>query len=199
MNQIVAVDVTRFALDLHRDLSVTPRATKPGPPERIDGVTIGFVSVTRDVPHNGEVHPDGDEILYVISGRLRVTGESDPHDALDMGPGDACIVRKGEWHRVLMVEPAQLIHITLGHEATTGHCEDVFSVTRLGLTVSGRARSGRRWSAARKVPNNGHSRPTQDRSDRPGRLQCRDSQSLPRNSKATFRKESRCFSSKHGR
>ena len=71
MNQIVAVDVTRFALDLRRDLSVTPRAPKPGPPERIDGMTIGFV-------------------------------------------GDACIVRKGEWHRVLMVEPAQLIHITPG-------------------------------------------------------------------------------------
>jgi mannose-6-phosphate isomerase-like protein (cupin superfamily) len=114
MNQIVAVDVSRFVLDLHRDLSVTPRATKPGPPERIDGATIGFVSVTRDVPHNGEVHPDGDEILYVISGKLRVIGESDPNTALDLGPGDACIVRKGEWHRVLMVEPAQLIHITPG-------------------------------------------------------------------------------------
>jgi mannose-6-phosphate isomerase-like protein (cupin superfamily) len=114
MNQIVAVDVTRFALDLHHDLSVTPRATKPGPPERIDGVTIGFVSVTGNSPHNGEVHPDGDEILYVISGRLRVIGESDPNSALDLGPGDACIVRKGEWHRVLTVEPAQLIHITPG-------------------------------------------------------------------------------------
>jgi mannose-6-phosphate isomerase-like protein (cupin superfamily) len=114
MNQIVAVDVTRFVLDLHRDLSVAPRAAKPGPPERIDGVTIGFVSVTRDAPHNGEVHPDGDEILFVISGRLRVIGESDPSAALDLGAGDACIVRKGEWHRVLMVEPARLIHITPG-------------------------------------------------------------------------------------
>ena len=77
MDQIVPVDVTRFVLDLHRDLSVTSRATKPGPPERIDGVTIGIVSVTRDAPHKGEVHPDGDEILYVICGRLRVIGESE--------------------------------------------------------------------------------------------------------------------------
>jgi hypothetical protein len=30
MDQIVPVDVTRFVLDLHRDFSVTPRATKPG-------------------------------------------------------------------------------------------------------------------------------------------------------------------------
>jgi len=114
MDQIIPVDVTRFVLDLRRDLSVTPRATRPGPPERIDGVTIGFVSVTGDPPHRGEMHPDGDEILYVVSGKLRVIGESDPNAALDLGPGDACIVRKGEWHQVLTVEPAQLIHITPG-------------------------------------------------------------------------------------
>jgi mannose-6-phosphate isomerase-like protein (cupin superfamily) len=114
MSQIVPVDVARHVLDLHADRSVTPRLIKPGPPERIDGLTIGFVSVTGNAPHNGEVHPDGDEILYVISGRLRVIGESDPDAALDLGPGDACIVRKGEWHRVLMVEPAQLIHMTPG-------------------------------------------------------------------------------------
>jgi len=114
LNQILPIDVTRCVLDLRRDLSITPRAIKPGPPQRIDGVTIGFVAVTGDAPHNGEVHPDGDEILYVISGRLRVIGESDPGAALDLGPGDACIVRKGEWHRVLMLEPAQLIHITPG-------------------------------------------------------------------------------------
>jgi mannose-6-phosphate isomerase-like protein (cupin superfamily) len=114
MDKIVPVDVTRFVLDLRRDLSVTSRATKPGPPVRIDGVTIGFVSVTGDAPHKGEVHPDGDEFLYVISGRLRVIGESEPNKALDLGPGDACIVRKGEWHRVIMVEPAQLMHVTPG-------------------------------------------------------------------------------------
>ena len=114
MDQIEPIDVTRFLLDLRRDFSVTPRAKKPGPPERIDGVTIGFVSVTADAPHKGEMHPDGDEILYVISGRLRVIGESDPGKPIDLGPGDACIVRKGEWHRVVMVEPAQLVHITPG-------------------------------------------------------------------------------------
>jgi quercetin dioxygenase-like cupin family protein len=114
MDQIVPVDVTRFVLDLRRDLSVTSRATKRGPPDRIDGVTIGFVSVTKDAPHKGEVHPDGDEILYVISGRLHVIGESEPNKVINLGPGDACIVRKGEWHRVIMVEPAQLIHITPG-------------------------------------------------------------------------------------
>ncbi|HEX3911877.1 MAG TPA: cupin domain-containing protein [Steroidobacteraceae bacterium] len=114
MNQIIPVDVACFVLDLRRDLSVTPRAAGRGPPQRIDGVTIGFVSVTGDAPHKGEIHPDGDEILFVVSGKLRVIGESDPDAALELGPGDACIVRKGEWHRVVMIEPAQLIHITPG-------------------------------------------------------------------------------------
>jgi quercetin dioxygenase-like cupin family protein len=114
MTQIVPVDVSRFALDIYRDLSISPRARKQGPPERIDGMTVGFVSVTGDPPHNGEVHPDGDEILYVISGRLRVIGESDPGAAIELGPGDACIVRRGEWHQVMTLQPSQLLHITPG-------------------------------------------------------------------------------------
>jgi mannose-6-phosphate isomerase-like protein (cupin superfamily) len=114
MAQIVAVDVARFALDINRDLSVSPRAHNRGPPERIDGMTVGFVSVKGESPHNGELHPDGDEILYVISGKLRVIGESDLGAALDLGPGDACIVRRGEWHRVITLQPAQLLHITPG-------------------------------------------------------------------------------------
>jgi quercetin dioxygenase-like cupin family protein len=112
--QIIPVDVSRFALDIHRDLSVSPRARTGGPPERIDGMTVGIVSVVGDSPHNGEVHPDGDEILYVIAGKLRVIGESDPGAAIDLGPGEACIVRQGEWHQVLTLQPSLLLHITPG-------------------------------------------------------------------------------------
>ena len=117
MNKIALVDASRHALDIHRDLSVSPRLRKPGPPERIDGMTVGVVTLTSDAlpPHKGEVHSDGDEILYVIAGRLRVTGESDPAAAVDVGPGEACVVRKGEWHLVAVLEsPTQLIHITPG-------------------------------------------------------------------------------------
>jgi mannose-6-phosphate isomerase-like protein (cupin superfamily) len=114
MNMITRVDVTRLLLDVHRDFSVSTRARKPGPPERIDGITIGFVSMGADAPHGGEVHPDGDEILYVISGKLRVVGESAPDAPVELRQGEACIVRKGEWHRVTMLEPAELLHITPG-------------------------------------------------------------------------------------
>ena len=68
MGKVTAVDVSRFSFDIHRDLSVSIRTRKPGPPERIDGMTVGIVTMAHDAPHGGEVHPDGDEILYLISG-----------------------------------------------------------------------------------------------------------------------------------
>jgi mannose-6-phosphate isomerase-like protein (cupin superfamily) len=61
-------------------------------------MTVVVVTVTYDTlpPHKGEMHLDGDEILYVISGRLRVTGESDPAKPVDVDAGEACIVWQGE-------------------------------------------------------------------------------------------------------
>jgi mannose-6-phosphate isomerase-like protein (cupin superfamily) len=114
MSRIDRVNVTEFLLDIDRHLSVSTRPRKPGPPERIDGMTVGIQLITQDAPHGGEMHPDGDEILYVISGRFRVTGDSAPDAPIELGPGEACIVRKGEWHLVRVVEPGQLVNITPG-------------------------------------------------------------------------------------
>jgi quercetin dioxygenase-like cupin family protein len=114
MNKITRIDASQHLFDIHRDLSVSTRAPKPGPPQRIDGMTLGIVTMSHDAPHRGEVHPDGDEILYVISGRLRVTSDSEPNAPIELGPGDACIVPKGEWHLVNVLEKTQLIHITPG-------------------------------------------------------------------------------------
>ena len=114
MSKIDRVDVSRVVLDIHRNLSVSTRVRKPGPPERIDGMTVGIQMITQDAPHGGEMHHDGDEILYVVSGRFRVTGDSEPNAPVELGPGEACIVRKGEWHLVSVVEPGQLVNVTPG-------------------------------------------------------------------------------------
>jgi mannose-6-phosphate isomerase-like protein (cupin superfamily) len=114
MSRIDRVDVSRFVLDIQRDLSVSARARKPGPPERIDGMTVGIQTITQDAPHGGEMHADGDEILYVASGKMRIVGDSAPEAPIELGPGEACIVRKGEWHRLTVIEPALLVHITPG-------------------------------------------------------------------------------------
>ena len=114
MNRIIPVDVSRCLFDIHRDLSVTTRAHRPGPPTRIDGMTVGIITIENDAPHRGEVHPDGDEILYVVSGSLQITWESEPDAAIELRAGEACIVPKGEWHRVHVLEKTQLVHITPG-------------------------------------------------------------------------------------
>ena len=94
------VDPARCVLDIHRDLAMNARQRRPGPPERVDGVTIGIVVVEGESPHDGEVHPDGDELLLVISGRVRVTCDSASDEPLEIEAGGACIVPRGEWHRV---------------------------------------------------------------------------------------------------
>jgi quercetin dioxygenase-like cupin family protein len=112
--RIVPVDVSRCVFDIHRDLSVAAREHDRGPPKRIDGMTVGIITMEHDAPHDGEVHPDGDEILYVISGGVCVTGESAPDAPLELRAGDACIVPRGEWHKVHILEKTQLVHITPG-------------------------------------------------------------------------------------
>ena len=77
-------------------------------------MTLAIIDVVANAPHGGEIHPDGDEFLYVISGRLRVISESEPTAPLILGPGDGCIVNRGEWHKVEMIEPAKLLHVTPG-------------------------------------------------------------------------------------
>ena len=114
MNKIIPVDVSSCSFDLYPDLSISTRMRKPGPPERIAGMTMGIITMEHDAPHGGEVHPDGDEILYVISGRLRITGDSAPDMAIELGQGDACLVKKGEWHQVEVLEKTQFIHVTPG-------------------------------------------------------------------------------------
>jgi len=110
----VKIDGTTHGFEISRDLSVAVKKVEPGPPKRMDGMTVGVVTMDGDSPHGGEMHPDGDEILYVISGVIKVTSDSSPDDPLVLSAGDACVVPKGEWHSVHLVETAQFVHITPG-------------------------------------------------------------------------------------
>jgi mannose-6-phosphate isomerase-like protein (cupin superfamily) len=86
-----------------------------GPPQRIDGLTIGAPELTGPDPHDGEVHPDGDELLYLVSGAITLTLElPGGHRRLELGPGDAAVVPQGVWHKITLREPGRLIHITPG-------------------------------------------------------------------------------------
>jgi mannose-6-phosphate isomerase-like protein (cupin superfamily) len=107
--------------DVGGERSISIRPTRPGPPQRIDGYTIGVIpNVAGSGPHNGEMHPDGDEFLYVVGGTMELI--LDDGDARAVGAetkvvlraGDAYIVPRGVWHRLEAVEPSYLVHVTPG-------------------------------------------------------------------------------------
>jgi hypothetical protein len=59
--------------NIGRDGTITVADAPPGPPRRIDGYTIGAITrLDGEPPHRGEVHPDGDEFLYVVSGTIEL-------------------------------------------------------------------------------------------------------------------------------
>jgi mannose-6-phosphate isomerase-like protein (cupin superfamily) len=85
------------------------------PPQRIDGLTVGAPMLTGDAPHNGEIHPDGDELLYLVSGAVTVWLElPEGERTIDLAAGDALVVPKDTWHRIHLRQPGRLIHITPG-------------------------------------------------------------------------------------
>ena len=114
MPPIQPVDPSRMSFVFDRNYDVHTQEHKPGPPERADGITLGIVEMDQAPPHGGEMHPDGDELIYILSGRVRVRGDSTPDAPLELGPGSACIIPRGEWHLIEILEPVKLLHATPG-------------------------------------------------------------------------------------
>jgi hypothetical protein len=46
--------------------------TSGRPPNRIEGYTVQSSALGGPPPHGSEMHPDADELLYLLSGRVRV-------------------------------------------------------------------------------------------------------------------------------
>lgn len=106
---------------LGRDGGIELAATRPGPPVRIDGYSIGVVTVTPGPgPHLGEMHPDGDEFLYVVDGSIDVIVDDGDEDQLGVESrstliaGTALVVPRGVWHRLEATEESRLLHVTPG-------------------------------------------------------------------------------------
>ena len=70
--------------------------------------------MSENSPHGGEIHPDGDEVLYLISGRVNVVFLDSDEKDIEVRPGDGLVVPKGVWHRVDIIEPSQIVYLTPG-------------------------------------------------------------------------------------
>ena len=114
MPEPVRFDPREFAVALSRSFSATAIPERADPQIPVDGAVFGVATMTENSPHAGERHPDGDEVLYLISGRIRVVFTDDPVADIDVAPGDGLLVPKGLWHRVDILEPSQIVYLTPG-------------------------------------------------------------------------------------
>ena len=114
MTEPVKFDPSRFAIGISQEFRAELVADRPDPQLPVDGATFGIATMSENSPHNGERHPDGDEVLYLISGKVRVVFVNGEHDDVDVNPGDGLIVPKGIWHRVDILEPSQIVYLTPG-------------------------------------------------------------------------------------
>lgn len=113
MSEFQSIDTSRQCITISRELKMTPQPARRGPEPRADGLTVGIVEMSRDAPHDGEMHPDGDEFVCVLAGSVSVTIDSMP-ESITLRAGEACLIPRGEWHRVHLLEPTRLLHITPG-------------------------------------------------------------------------------------
>lgn len=114
MSNPIRFNPATHVIGLDRDLVASQLPERPDPPIPVEGMTFGVATMTENSPHNGERHPDGDEVLYLISGRIRVVFIEDPIDDIDVSPGEGLVVPQGLWHRVDILEPSQIVYLTPG-------------------------------------------------------------------------------------
>lgn len=71
--------------------------------------------MTKSPPHAGEMHPDGDELLYLVEGAVDLVLDTENGDrCVSLQPGEAFVVPRGVWHRVVVKEACCLLYFTPG-------------------------------------------------------------------------------------
>ena len=84
---------------------------------QLDGRRVGVLSVdSPGVREEWEIHPDQDELLYLLEGAidvfLRTDLESSEEDTLRFRQGQACLIPKGMWHGQEVVVPCRVLFLT---------------------------------------------------------------------------------------
>ncbi|HMO76653.1 MAG TPA: cupin domain-containing protein [Sphingopyxis sp.] len=82
------------------------------------GIYIGGIAMREST--GWEMHPDGDEVLTLLSGQFDIVlDEQGVERVIALTPGKSAIVPQGVWHRMVINEPGELLFLTPGD--TTQH------------------------------------------------------------------------------
>jgi hypothetical protein len=96
-------------------IALTPSFWRQTPARKLYDRVIGiFVFRSSKDLHSmmQEVHPEADELLYVVSGAIdAVIQEGGVERTVALDAGQATIVSRGMWHRLVMRKPGKLLFI----------------------------------------------------------------------------------------
>ncbi len=82
---------------------------------QLDGVLVGQADVSTSSRHDGERHLDGDELVCLLSGSVTLAlEEGDAQQKIVLQPGEAVVVPRGVWHRLLVDHPSRLLFLSTG-------------------------------------------------------------------------------------
>jgi len=78
------------------------------------GTLVGVYAGREDWPH-WEMHPEGDEILVLLEGRITmILDDGAAERRVELAPGGTLVMPRAVWHRALVPEPSRLLAITYG-------------------------------------------------------------------------------------
>ncbi len=89
---------------------------QPGEMEKAggDGWLISEFAFTDDWP-TWEMHPEGDEFVYLLSGAVELHLEQgDGIQTIALRGSGAVVVPRGVWHTAKVREPSRMLHVTRG-------------------------------------------------------------------------------------
>ena len=114
MTKPITFDPLTHIVGVSHEFAASKMPERADPPVPFSGLTFGVATMAENSPHGGERHADGDEVLYLISGRVNVVFLDSDEGDIDVRPGDGLVVPKGTWHRVDIIEPSQIVYLTPG-------------------------------------------------------------------------------------
>ncbi len=82
--------------------------------ERPPGMAVSIMEMNNDAPHDGEMHPDGDEVIYVLEGRFSLRLGLNEPAYIEVAAGQAVVIPKGVWHKIHVLAPCRLVTVVPG-------------------------------------------------------------------------------------